>query len=572
MQKGFFNENQRAMTRSAWLVALASGVAIPAAAQAQSVAPSQVTPRDIAPTPPTEPHAALTPPSESQAAQGDAALMLDTGDVEIEGGFAALDAAHATLVARIGHQHLSLAELFAAARALEQAYAQQGYILVRVTLPPQRLAPGAPVRVLVIDGFIEDVDLDHLAAPIRESVRARIAPLIGRKQLTQAIIERALLLAGDLAGAQLRSAIAPGSVAGGVRLVVEGRLERVEAQLGGDNALPHSLGTWQLNSSFAVNHLLGRGEQLYVSLGSQANVGRYGFPKAALAMIGAGVVLPLNRNGLTLTGEFLHARTQPDAVVGVPYNIGLFSRGLIRLRAPLIRTRAQSLSLSASVEIVTQTQKLPDFNVALNRDHYGVVRVGLNWQRHFGAVPVAIDMQMSQGIGGRSPSALLPVSRAQTRENFTRLDASAHLALPVVDGFWIDLTARGQTGFGRAHYLPEQFALDARNALSAFTGGSLNVDSGATVRGELRYPSLTRRTLTISPYAFGAGGVGRLIAPTSLERRNLTASTLGFGARIGITDAKHGSATLGIEYGHGFSNVARRRNSERVNISFGLRF
>ena len=558
--------------RSAWLVVLASGAAFPGLAIAQSVAPSQVTPREIAPQPREMPRDTLLPPAVPAAPTNDSALMLETGDVEIEGGFDALAKAHAALVARVGHQRLSLAELFEAARALEQAYARQGYILVRVTLPPQRLAPGAAVRVLVIDGFVEDIDLANLAAPLREAVRMRVAPLIGQKQLTQAMIERALLLAGDLAGARLRSALAPGSVVGGVRLVVEGQYERIEAQLGADNGLPQSLGTWQLNTSLVFNNPFGSGDQLYLSLGSQARLGRYGFPKSALAMIGGGIVVPLNRNGLSLTGEFLHARTQPNAVAGVPYNIGQFSRGLIRLRAPLVRTRAQSLTLSSSVEMITQAQKLPDFGVSLNRDHYGVIRVGLNWQRALGAVPLTIDTQLSQGISGRSPSVLLPVSRSGTRENFTRLEASAHLALPVVDGFWIDLTARGQTGFGRAQLLPEQFSLDARNALSGFTNGSLSVDSGATVRGELRYPMLTRRSLTISPYAFGAGGVGRLMAPTALERRDLTASTIGFGARIGLTGAKARGATLGIEFAQGFSNIARQRNSERVNISFGLRF
>ena len=48
---------------------------------------------------------------------------------------------------------VSGADIFAAARALEAAYANAGYVLVRITLPPQKLVNGSKLRLVVVDGL-----------------------------------------------------------------------------------------------------------------------------------------------------------------------------------------------------------------------------------------------------------------------------------------------------------------------------------------------------------------------------------------------------------------------------------
>ena len=102
---------------------------------------------------------------------------------------------------------------------------------------------GAAPKFVLIDGFIEAVDLSHLSSPVRGAGYARLLSLVGRRHVTQGVIKRALLLAGDLAGARLRSAITPGTATGGGRLVVKGDFVRIEGQIGADNSLPTSLGT-----------------------------------------------------------------------------------------------------------------------------------------------------------------------------------------------------------------------------------------------------------------------------------------------------------------------------------------
>ena len=374
-----------------WTVLL-WGLLCPLTASAQIVAPSQVTPRDIAPVPSQHPDQSPLPPTDWPTTIPDnSTLAADTGDVAIDGGFPELTDANAALIATVAHRHVTLREIFEAAHILEQAYANKGYVLVRVSVPPQRLTTGAKLHVVVTDGFIESVDVAHVAKSWRDLVGERMTALIGRRHLTQAALESALLVAADLPGAHLRSAIAPGTASGGVRLMVEGQFDRAAGQIGIDNNLPTSLGRWQFNGNLSLNNMLGLGDQMYLSAGSQVDMARYGFPTATLGMLGGGLTVPLGDAGVTLTGEVLTSRTQPNPVPGAPPSLGNFTRELGRLRIPVIHTRAQTLSLSSSYEIVTQVERLPAFYVQISRDHYAAWRLNASWQRDFGRIPLSVE-------------------------------------------------------------------------------------------------------------------------------------------------------------------------------------
>jgi len=96
-------------------------------------------------------------------------LHVRLSGVRVDGGLPQLAAATEALKARLSGRQVSGAEIFAAARDLEAAYAQAGYVLVRVILPPQHLVNGSTLRLTVVDGFIERVELKG----VPETVRAR---------------------------------------------------------------------------------------------------------------------------------------------------------------------------------------------------------------------------------------------------------------------------------------------------------------------------------------------------------------------------------------------------------------
>lgn len=227
------------------------------------IAPSQVTPPTVqpaesGPAPEISVPRLIAPSMPAGAAE----LQVSVGQVDIVGGRPELIAASDAAKARLAAHTVPVSELYAAAADLEQAYAAAGFALSRVTVPPQRLMPGGPVRLMVVDGYIERVDLAGVPARYRGFVWTRLAKLVGRPGVTQSEIERAVLQAGDAKGLTLRSAVAAGSRVGGAKLIVEGEAVPVSGTVSIDNRLPASLGSWESNLSLSLNNPLGFGEQL----------------------------------------------------------------------------------------------------------------------------------------------------------------------------------------------------------------------------------------------------------------------------------------------------------------------
>lgn len=552
---------------------------------AQVIAPSQVTPREIAPESPSP---SVEVPVE-QAASARSAKQTDNfvvaiGTVKLEGTFPEMSGANAAFLSSVSHKRQRLSDLFEAARDLEQAYAQAGYVFARVVVPPQRLAEGAAVEVRVIDGYVESLDVSRLPASIQAPVRRRISHIVGQRHLTRSELERALLLAGELSGLDLRSALARGDQAGGVRLIVEGRLDQFQARIGADNRLPSSLGRWQWNGTVALNNLLGLGDQTYLFLGSQFDVGRHGFAKPTLGMVGGGLTLPISRTGISLGGELLLARTEPEPqrMAGVPLTVGSFSRAQLNLNLPFVRSRSASLDARISVDLIDQSLRFPEFATTFTQDHYAAMRMELSWRGQAGKLSRSLTLALSQGLVGRDATARLPASRQGARNDFTALQVSGRLGTPLPRGFTLDVQARAQSSFGHPLFLPEQFALDSENAVSTSPTGSFSVDTGVTLRTELGLPVVTpAHGLLLSPYFFAAGGTGSIEKPTAaeqpiaIEQATLNAAGIGIGARVdmaGLPGLKGVSTAIGIELGRQFSNAIGRSDTNRASVTASMRF
>ena len=180
-------------------------------ANGQAVAPSRVTPSTLAPPAGLSGAITLSSPAGLAAPPNAAKLSVSISNVSVEGGFPELAADTAAITAKLRGGRTTVAQIFAAANAIEQAYAARGYVLVRVAVPPQQLKNGGTLRLVVIDGFVESVDLKGVPERQRALVQARLASLIGKRHVTLGEIERRLILASDVPGLVLSSTIARGA-------------------------------------------------------------------------------------------------------------------------------------------------------------------------------------------------------------------------------------------------------------------------------------------------------------------------------------------------------------------------
>jgi hemolysin activation/secretion protein len=569
----------------AFIVKAALGISVavaPAVSRAQIAAPSQLTPQSLRPDDGQRNQGIVLPKrAVATAPPGAEDLQVLIDDVRVDGAFTELGSATEAWADGIRGRKLSVANLYAAAAALERIHAEAGYPLVRVVIPPQKLVDRGRLIVTVVDGFIEGIDVTGVPDRVLAVVTARTEGLVHRGHLKLAEIERALLLAGDIPGLKLKSTLMRGSREGGVRLLIDAEHDLASSSLGADDRLSKSVGTWQLRGSAAINSAFGAGEQIYATIGLGADIRAATQGSTPLTVYGGGIVIPVGSDGLTINPEYTHSTTRTLPSPGVPATQGTFERYAVRLRDPLLLTRKTSLYLNVSLEEVSQQVFAPDFGVVLNLDRYMVIRGGPDY-----AMPLPwgeslqLGASLSQGLAGRgatdAATSNVPLSRQGAGPRFTKFNVNARLSQPLPAEVRLDLIGAGQYSFGQAMLRSEQMALDGNDAVSAFATGTFTIDQGMTVRGELVRPfpvSLNDVNTVVSPYVFVAGGRGWLVNPTSVEQPIVDAGAVGSGLR-GNVEAKAGlpSASLALEVARSYTDLASIRQGWRVNVNASAGF
>jgi hemolysin activation/secretion protein len=567
----------------AFSLGVAAFVACPLAALSQTVAPSQVTPQTMRPATPVVPGGLpMSGGARLPAPAGAARLSFIVGRLVIVGDFPELESETRILAHAVEGHRVTVHQIYEFANALEQAYARAGYVLVRVTVPPQKLNDHGALRIVVVDGFIEKVQVDHLPDQVRVLVAHRMASLVGRRHIKLVEIEQHLLTAADVPGLRLKSTLARGTAPGGAMLVLEGTHRLLTATATIDNHLPWSLGTWSYGANVALNSPFGFGEQFYASAQAGGDPTRISDSTLPLRVLGAGAVLPLGLDGWILNPEYTNSRSQPVPTNSGLANVGQFERFALRTSYPVIRTRTNTFSLTGAFEHISQNVALPLFSTDLNRDRYGVLRTGAAYETGlpWASAVLQSSATFAHGIGGLgrddANASGIPLSRQGATPLFTKANFDAHLTQPLPEGFRLDLIGRAQVSFGKPLLVSEQFSLDGPQAVSAYPSGTLNVDQGGTLRGELSRPFAVPRfvvPLLLSPYVFWVVGAGQLVEPTIVELEVVRAGAVGGGLR-GIVDMPGGyqGVILGIEVARQYSNLPNLPHTWRGNISTSIRF
>lgn len=542
---------------------------------------SQLTPATARPVVRSEDGRGIVIPTTTgpEAPAGADRLTVRLGGLTIEGedtpGLADVAETRHRLEAQLVGPRITVAAVFAAARDLEAAWARAGRVLTRVVVPPQRLTDGGRLRLVVVAGFIERVDVSAVPERIRGRVEALVGGLVGRRSLDLGTIERELLLAADIPGTTLRSTLTAGREPGGSVLVIEARHRPITGSISADDALSHQLDRAQATLAVQLNSVFGFGEQFYAQAGGLPRFGGDGDWFGATArnrQVSIGAIVPLGLAGTTFNLEATRTDSSPSATAASTF-ASRFERFSARLRHPFVRSRA--FSLFAEVAFDAEEEELRAIEPVaspLSLDRLRVLRASqdLVWTTPWGAL---LDGRITASFGidalgardAASATALLPLSRQGSDADFRKLDVALHYGQTLHPHLAVDLYGRAQTSFGMALPRAEQFALTGATALSAFDTGAFQGDSGVVGRLEISSPwqmEVPGGLAVAAPYAFGAWGETWLMQPTTVEQADVRAAVWGLGLKLGAAPNPPGhpsagglsglleQATLTLEWGH----------------------
>ncbi len=456
------------------------------AAGASAQTASQITPRTFTPSTEKPPSAGLTisESPDAQAPAGADKLFVRLADVEVQGGQLIVEAPMAAISKKLTDPAgVSGAQIFEAARELERAYAEAGYILVRVAVPPQKLTDGGTLKFVLIDGYIERVEIRELPKRVRGRIAALTAALIGKRGLKLAELERCVLLAGDVPGAVVRSSLAPGSVPGAVILIMEARQRPITTDVGADNTLGSAFGGYSMSVGLNANSILGLGEQIYVRAQGDPGSGFFGrFPRNRI--LASGFLAPIGQDGLTLNVEGVEARTGPTSDLTPGFETtDIFRRLSSRLRYPWLRSRSANFATELVFDVENEQENaiVGGVTTPLSLDRLRVVRFNADgdylssWGGvFFGRASISAGIS---GLGARTAKEAaatdIPLSRQGADADFSKIELSLGLNQQILRHLAVSLSAQGQDSLGNALAQAEQIGLAGPAALSAFDAGDL---------------------------------------------------------------------------------------------------
>jgi len=155
---------------------------------------------------------------------------------------------------------LDLAGLRLMASKISDYYNARGYFVAQAYLPAQAINEGA-VTIAVIEGHYGKITLnnqsklsDHVANNVLEGLESGDI-------VTNAPLERRLLLLSDLPGVQVRSTLSPGASVGTADLSVDLTPgQRVAGSLEADNGGNYYTGIYRVGGSINFNEIIGEGD------------------------------------------------------------------------------------------------------------------------------------------------------------------------------------------------------------------------------------------------------------------------------------------------------------------------
>lgn len=550
--------------RWTWGVAAAGAVGLTLgltfdASQSAAQTASEITPEDFQPELRNlNGSIVFTGQAGTQAPPGSEDIGITLGDVNLQDALPEMAVANSAYIRRLTRGRIAVSELFTATADLEAAYAEAGYVLTRVVLQQQTLRDGGTLDVVVVNGYVEAVDTTNVPENIKERVERLTARLINQRGLTRDELERQLLLAGDVPGTALRSALARGESLGATVIALDPDYRMLTGFVGFGNPTDDELGELQLNFGAELNSAFGQGETIYVRLSGAPEDLFTGDPRSRIFALGA--VVPLGYSGAVLNVEATMSDTTPDDPV-TPTRSD-FNRQSVRFIYPFIRGRQYNLSGQFALDTAQDSQDLVGGGTVFD-DRLTVLRAGVDVAYvHDDNALTQAGLVLSKGIdaldartAADAAASGLPLSRAGADAEFTKLAGSFSHDRALSDRLDLLVTGRFQSSMGDPLLTSEQFSLVGPQELSTFDSGSLRGDSGWVIRSELSTQfetNIGQMPFLMSPYLFAGFGYAKLENPTAVEQAETEAYSYGVGMDLfAKTDSNYRSSSIRIEYGRG---------------------
>ncbi|RDU99589.1 ShlB/FhaC/HecB family hemolysin secretion/activation protein [Trinickia dinghuensis] len=387
---------------------------------------------------------------------------------------------HALVASSEGKQ-LTLPELGALALRITDYYHAHGYPLARAIVPAQTLTGGV-VRIEVIEARYGKIELDNHSRVGDALLQATLGGLQSGAVVTQAQMDRALLLLSDIPGLAVNATLKPGAAVGTSDLdVATSSASMVTGSVTADDYNNAYSGRPRLAATVSVLNPLHHGDELSVSgltSGADMNYGRVGYDTL------------LNGEGTRLGASFSALDYRLGGSLSPLNAHGTAQVTSADVRQPLIRSRNLNVYAGLEYDHLSLDDEI-GANGTATRRHLDNVTTTLSGDVRDAVLAGAVSVWSLSWTYGHvsfdnAAAQAVDASGASTQGGFSKWSLSATRLQDLGGGNALYLSISGQLASGNLDS-SQQLVVGGPGSVRAYDVNAVSGDDGGVVTLELRH-------------------------------------------------------------------------------------
>lgn len=384
-----------------------------------------------------------------------------------------------SIIAPYQERDLGIGDMKAVAKALEQKYREQGYLLVQVILPSQK-PTGGLLLLQVVEPNLDDITVEGTDRYSAEFLEARFRENLDNQTYKSQDVERSLLLLNDLPDLKVKALLRPGEEEGTTSLVLTAEEDKpYHFTLDYNNFGTRLTGEHRFSLTSDFSNVFTQGDQLTVG-------GMIATPASSTTFYQGGYSFPVGTAGTRLALGYATGNYSVGQELEALNITGESEIATLTLTHPITRSFGHSSDLSFSLsynDILNSVQGL-----TLSNDEYMAARLDYTSQWQSAKGKTVLHAGVSHGLGGTragDPRA----SRAGAGSEFTKFNFDAARLQRLNES--LALFLRGSAQFsGDNLFAIEQMQAGGPNTVRGYNPAETLGDQGYNLSAELQWSPL----------------------------------------------------------------------------------
>jgi hemolysin activation/secretion protein len=429
------------------------------------------------------------------------------------------------------HRRVDLTQIYSIAQAITNMYRNDGYILSKAVVPPQKIEGGV-VQIDVIEGFVDRVAIQGQVRGPRKLLNVYRKGLLKSRPLKAKDLERYLLLVDDLPGVSVKSVLTPSKFKqGATNLTLILNNKGYDGSFGADNRGTKFNGPYQINAGLSSNSLLRNYERIGLQGVVTSNTDELKFFSGFYEQ-------PISSEGTKLFFSGSISDSAPGSALEIFEVEGESKTFTLKITHPFIRSRSENLNgFLGYTNRDSETEILGKLD---SEDRLRIVNLGVSYDfvdEYRGVNLVSFNLSKGFDIFDATEPGSEKLTRSLGHSDFSKLSGQA-LRLQQLAPSWMLLGALSWQYSFEKLLASEEFGVGGAQFGRAYDSSEITGDQGLALKLELQKAFQPKKKYfrDLQAYSFFDYGKVWNRLPTATGSKTEDIYSMGVGVRFNITD------------------------------------